>query len=117
MCAGTPGTPEQLTVKSKTSKCVTLTWRAVDDAGGNGFVIKRYIIAYSSQGSTATKADVKTVLPEHDPNVEHPVCELTPETSYIFQVAAENQVRRGRLSESVMETTDKEKGLFLRVFR
>ncbi|XP_065846247.1 titin-like isoform X2 [Oscarella lobularis] len=102
---GTPGTPEKLTVASMTSTCVTLTWRSVD-AGGRDFVIKRYIVLYSSQGSNTTKADVKTVSPEYGPDVEHSVCELTSGTSYTFQVAAENQVRRGRLSESVTTTTD-----------
>ncbi|XP_065846043.1 titin-like isoform X2 [Oscarella lobularis] len=104
---GTPGTPEKPTVASMTSTCVTLTWRSAD-AGGRDFVIKRYIVLYSSQGSNTTKADVKTVSPEYGPDVEHSVCELTSGTSYTFQVAAENQGRRGRLSESVTTTTDEE---------
>ena len=106
MCAGTPGKPEKLTVTSVTSACITLKWRSVDDAGGNGFLIKRYIVLYSSsQGNM--KADVKAST-EHGPDVEHIVCELMPGTNYSFQVVAESQLRRGKLSESVTATTDKQ---------
>ena len=113
MCTGMPGTPEKPKIASKTSTCVTLTWKSVD-AGGSGFVIKRYVVLYSTQGST--KADAKTVSPEHGPDVEHTVCQLTSGTNYTFQVAAENQDRRGRLSESVRATTDTDKGWSSRVF-
>ena len=118
MLKGTPGTPATPTVKSATLDCVTLKWQSVD-TGGEAFVIEKYIVIYSMEGSIATKEDVKNVSQEERrlPDVMMTIRGLAPETKYTFQVAAENGERRGKLSESVTQITAAAEGWSFHVFR
>jgi len=86
-----PSAPENLSVIDMTENTVKLRWAEPSDNGG--CIIKQYVVEKREASKrTWQREGVAT-------DVEYQVIALNPGTSYLFQVAAENEVGVGPFVE------------------
>ena len=86
-----------------TSRSITVTWDTIECIERNG-IITNYTAVFQEQGGAN--------VPGNTVDRTFSATELTPFTSYTFQVAGVNDVGTGSLTDIITITTD-EDGLFL----
>ena len=103
-----PGPPEDIKVKELTENSVTLTWSPPRDDGGapiTKYVTERREANKRSWGNAVTTPAGK--------ELEVKITGLTEGQSYVFQIAAENEVGRGEYAESKPITPKSQFGRYL----
>ena len=94
-----PGAPVDLAVADMNETSVALTWNTPEDDGGSE--IKNYVIEQRDVGKRAWKACGSS------PSTTYTALALNAGTTYMFRVAAENDVGRGDFAELTQSVVPK----------
>ena len=98
------GKPRILTAKNVTDTLLELAWNREDCRGRNG-EITGYVVQYNEDHDSDDVMNMFVVLVEGEPSQSGTIDSLSPNTSYMFQVAAVNANGTGPLSEPYSVTT------------
>ena len=92
------GSPRDVT-PSMTSRSIMVTWDTIECIERNG-IITGYTVVFQEQGGADVPGDVV--------DMTFTAGDLTPYTSYLFQVAGVNDVGTGPFTDIIIITTDEE---------